>query len=103
MTNPNPICVKDVRRLLGMAGWYRRFIPDFSDIVSPLTDLTKKSNTKFMWSDLAEQALEKIKTILTTEPILSCPDYTKSFIVQCDASDNGIGGVLVQGEGKVIS
>ena len=87
MTYPNPKCVKDVRRLLGLAGWYRRFIPDFSDIVSPLTDLTKNSNAKFMRSGLAEQALAKIKTVLTTEPILSCPDYTKLFIVQFDASE----------------
>ena len=95
-----PKCVKDVRRLLGMAGWYRRFIPDFATIVAPLTDLLKKSRNRFEWTADAEEAFKKIKALLTSEPILSCPDYSKPFYIQCDAFDSGIGGILVQGDGE---
>lgn len=86
---PAPQSIKDVRRLLGLAGWYRRFIPNFSSITAPISDLLKKSKSKFMWTDSANEAFEKIKTILVSAPVLACPDYTKRFIIQCDASDVG--------------
>lgn len=101
-----PTCVRDVRRLLGLAGWYRRFIADFAEKTKPITDLLKKTKAKFVWTAEADNALQNIKTILTSEPILACPDYSKRFIIQCDASEYGIGGILVQGEGndeKVIA
>lgn len=93
-----PKSVKDVRRLVGLAGWYRRFIPNFSTITAPLTELTKKGR-KFVWSKDAEKAMQTIKEILVSAPVLANPDYGKPFIIQTDASDIGMGGVLVQGEG----
>lgn len=93
-----PKTVKDVRRLIGLAGWYRRFIPNFSTITAPLTEITKKGR-KFEWNEKAEKAMEEIKRILVSEPVLANPDYDKPFIIQTDASDIGMGGVLVQGEG----
>ena len=96
---PKPKNMKDVRRLLGMAGWYRRFIPNFSTITAPLTELIKKGK-KFEWSDRAENALEDVKKALVSEPVLANPDYEQPFTIQTDASDLGMGGVLVQGEGK---
>ena len=96
---PQPKNVKDVRRLLGMAGWYRRFIQDFSAITAPLTELTKKGRT-FKWTEEADKALSEIKNALVSEPVLTNPNYNEPFTIQTDASDLGMGGVLVQGEGK---
>lgn len=96
---PIPKCVKDIRRLLGMAGWYRRFIPNFATISAPLSELLKKGK-KFEWTPEAEKSFQNIKAILVTEPVLANPDYGKPFVIQTDASDCGIGGVLVQGEGE---
>lgn len=96
---PTPKCVKDIRRLLGMAGWYRRFIPNFATISSPLSDLLKKGKG-FAWTDAASEALDQIKSVLVSQPVLASPDYSKPFSIQTDASDCGIGGVLVQGEGN---
>lgn len=73
---PAPQNVKDVRRLIGLAGWYRRFIPNFATITVPLTDMTKKGR-KFVWTDAAQQSLEQIKKILMSEPVLANPDYSK--------------------------
>lgn len=95
---PQPKNVNEVRRLVGLAGWYRRFIPNFSIITAPLTELTKKGK-KFEWTESAENALKSIKNILVSEPVLANADYSKPFIIQTDASDLGMGGVLVQGEG----
>lgn len=95
---PAPKTPKEVRRLLGMAGWYRRFIPDFATISAPLSDLLKKGRT-FVWSDRAQAALESIKAALVSSPVLATPDFSQPFILQTDASDCGIGGVLVQGTG----
>lgn len=94
-----PKCDKDVRRLLGMTGWYRRFIPNFASIAAPLTELLKKSKGRFVWTNEAELAFMEFKKLLTSEPILSNPDYGQPFIIQCDASDTGVGGVLMQGKG----
>lgn len=93
---PVPKCTKDVRRLIGLASWYRRFIADFSTIVSPITELLKGKLGKFMWSKEADEAFLKLKTALVSAPVLSNPDFSKPFIIQTDASDIGIGAVLVQ-------
>lgn len=102
---PAPKCVKDVRRFIGMVSWYRRFIPNFSSRVAALTKLTRK-NSIFVWSPECEAAFQDIKQLLISAPILSCPDYSKEFILQCDGSQVGLGCVLTQnfesGE-KVIS
>lgn len=97
---PTPKNVRDIRRLLGMAGWYHRFIPKFSTIASPLSDMLKKSKSKFVWSENAEKAFQDLKNILVSQPVLANPDYSKRFIIQSDASDTGVGAVLVQGEGE---
>jgi len=92
---PRPTNVSGVRRVVGSFSWYRRFVPEFSSIVSPLTNLTKK-NSKFIWTDKCEDAFRKIKEKLVAAPILSCPDYAKEFVIQTDASGYGIGAVLTQ-------
>lgn len=95
-----PKTVKDVRRLIGLAGWYRRFIPDFATITAPITALLKKNVKKFEWTAEANEAFVKIKSALTSAPILANPDYNRPFIIQSDASDVGMGAILVQGEGE---
>lgn len=95
---PSPKSVRDVRRLLGMATWYNRFISNFASLTAPITNLLKKTQIKFVWTDEAEAALNSLKTALISAPVLSTPDFTKPFIIQTDASDKGVGAVLVQEE-----
>lgn len=95
---PVPKSTKDIRRLLGMAGWYRRFIRGFATLSAPLSDLLKKGKP-FKWTVEAEESFNKIKAALVSSPVLANPDYQKPFVLQTDASDQGIGGVLVQGSG----
>lgn len=96
---PVPKNVKDVRRLLGMATWYSRFVHNFASITSPITNLLKKTKTKFVWTDEADSAFNMLKTTLISAPVLATPDFSKPFIMHCDASDFGVGAVLIQGEG----
>lgn len=103
---PVPKTVKDIRRLMGLAGWYRRFIPNFASVTAPISNMLKKGRTKIEWTAEAQQALEYIKVALTSSPVLANPDYSVPFIIQADASDVGMGAILVQGEGddeKVIA
>ena len=96
-----PTTVHQVRSFLGLAGYYRRFIPDFSKLVKPITSLLK-NDIKFNWSSKCNEAFEQLKTLLTTAPVLAQPDITKPFVVYCDASGSGLGCVLMQ-EGRVIA
>jgi hypothetical protein len=84
-----------------LAGYYRRFILNFSKIVKPITELLKKGN-KYVWSEACDEAFKHLKKLFTTSPVLAQPDTTKPFDVYCDASSTGLGGVLMQ-EGRVIS
>lgn len=92
---PAPKTVRQLRRFLGMTGWYRRFVSNYADVTHPLTDLLKKSKS-FTWTDDAQKAFDMLKQKLTTAPFLANPDFKKPFIVQCDASQNGVGAVLSQ-------
>lgn len=94
---PRPKNVTELKRFIGLASWYRRFVKNFSLIAAPLHNLTK-GNTKrtFVWPQEAEEAFISLKTLLTTTPVMSCPDYSKPFMIQCDASNEGIGAVLCQ-------
>lgn len=92
---PVPSTVRQVRRFLGMAGWYQRFIRNFSAVASPMTDLVGKSG-KFTWTPDAQAAFEQLKSCLSSAPILQQPDFTLPFFIQCDASTVGVGSVLYQ-------
>nr|APU93382.1 putative gag-pol polyprotein [Marshallia obovata] len=98
--NP-PKTPTEVRSFLGLAGYYRRFIRDFSKIATPLTRLTRK-DCKFQWSEKQEQAFQELKTKLTQAPVLTLPEGTEDLIVYSDASYQGLGCVLMQ-RGKVIA
>ncbi|KAI3777919.1 hypothetical protein L1987_47722 [Smallanthus sonchifolius] len=90
----------DVRSFLGLAGYYRRFIQDFSKIASPLTKLTRK-DVKYEWGQAQTTAFEELKKRLTRAPVLTLPDGNEDLVVYSDASGQGLGCVLMQ-RGKVI-
>jgi hypothetical protein len=96
-----PTTVRQIRSFLGLAGYYRRFIPDFSRIAKSMTELLKKG-VKFEWSQKCEDAFHTLRQHLTTAPVLAQPDNTKSFDVYCDASGTGLGCVLMQ-DNRVIA
>jgi hypothetical protein len=90
-----PRIVHQVRSFLGLAGYYRRFILNFSKIFKPITDLLKKEE-KFVWNAERDEAFYIVKKLLTTSPVLAQPDIMKSFDVYCDTSGTGLGCVLMQ-------
>ena len=79
-----PTTVHQVRSFLGLDGYYRRFIPDFSKLVKPITSLLK-NDTKFNWSSKCNEVFEQLKVLLTTAPVLAQPDIEQPFDVYCDA------------------
>ena len=91
----------EVRSFLGLAGYYRRFIENFSKIALPLTTLTQKDKS-FDWGQKQEEAFQTLKQKLCNAPILSLPEGNDDFVVYCDASKQGLGCVLMQ-RGKVIT
>ena len=97
----SPTSVSKIQSFLGLVVYYRRFIQDFSKIAKPMTKLLQK-NAKYIWTLDCEAAFQKLKTLLTTAPVLTQLDITKPFDIYCDASGTGLGCVLMQ-EGKVIA
>ena len=102
-----PTTKKQVKSFIGLAGFYRKFIPNFSTIASPLTDLTKKDKTNNIkdWQNHQEKAFQTLKNRLTSDLILRLPVFQNGvpFILRTDASETGLGAVLLQefeGEGK---
>ncbi|GJS55046.1 putative reverse transcriptase domain-containing protein [Tanacetum coccineum] len=96
-----PTTPSEVRSFLGLAGYYRRFIENFSKIAKSLTSLTQK-NQKYEWGEKQEEAFQTLKDKLCNAPILSLPDGVEDFVVYCDASNQGLGCVLMQMD-KVIA
>lgn len=97
-----------MRSFLGLADYYRSYIPNFANIASSLTDALRKAEpTIVRWDTTRKQAFAEIKKILVSEPVLVAPDYSLPFQVQCDASDRGMGVVLSQvnekGENTLLS
>nr|AAQ56531.1 putative polyprotein [Oryza sativa Japonica Group] len=96
-----PKTVSEIRSFLGLAGYYRRFIENFSKIAKPMTRLLQK-DVKYKWSEECEQSFQELKSRLILAPILILPDPKKGFQVYCDASKLGLGCVLMQ-DGKVVA
>ena len=96
---PAPISVRNIRSFLGHAGFYRRFIKDFSHISRPLCNLLQK-DTPFEWTNDCQEAFTKLKGMLTSAPIMQPPDWTIPFEIMCDASDYAVGAVLGQRKDK---
>ena len=105
---PRPCTKRQIKSFLGLAGFYRRFIPNFSSIASPLTDLTKRDRPNSIkdWQDQHERAFQTLKSRLTSSPILRLPVFQEGnpFVLRTDASDVGLGAILLQefeGEGRL--
>ena len=88
-----PKTVREIRSFLGHAGFYRRFIKDFSKITKPLTGLLMK-DAEFIFNDDCLKAFETLKTALISAPIMQPPDWRLPFEIMCDASDYAVGAVL---------
>ena len=101
-----PNYLEMLRSFLGLAGYYRRFIPQFATLAAPLTEFTKKG-ADFTWSDQHQDAFQALKTLLCSAPVLAYPRFDQPFILQTDASNVGLGAVLAQidtnGNEQVIS
>lgn len=93
---PIPKNPKEIKSFLGLAGYYRRFIPNFSNITKPLTKLLKK-DIPFEWTNLQQDDFEKLKNALCSEPVLQYPNFSETFYLTTDASQYAIGSVLSQG------
>jgi ribonuclease HI len=96
-----PQNVSGIRSFLGLAGYYRRFIKGFSKISRPMTDLLAKGKT-FEWTPRSEASFQELKKSLTTAPVLTMPNVERSFSIYCDASEQGLGCVLMQ-DGQVVT
>ena len=96
---PRPVTKCQVRSFLGLVGFYRKFIPNFAQIAAALTDTTRKGQpNKVIWDESKENALRSLKRALVSSPILKLPNFAAQFILQTDASEYGIGSVLLQEE-----
>ena len=92
---PTPTSVKAIQRFIGLANYYRRFVPNFSRIAEPLTRLTRK-NTEFVWGPEQQSSFDSLQRALTTEPVIAIYDPSKPVVLYTDASKIGIGAVLMQ-------
>lgn len=98
LQTPVPTNTTEVRSLIGILTWYRRFIPDFSTISTPITNLIKggKKGIPIKWTEEAQKAFETLKERLVSAPVLASPKWDEKFYIQTDASDVGLGAVLFQ-------
>ena len=92
---PVPDCLKSVRQFLGFVGYYRRFNPSFADVATPLVTLTGK-DVPFVWDSSCSTAFAALRAALMDAPILAFPTETGLYILETDASNFGLGGVLSQ-------
>ncbi|XP_063591291.1 uncharacterized protein LOC134768392 [Penaeus indicus] len=94
---PLPDTKKELRSFIGTISYYRKFIPKFANICAPMNELLKKnSSNKLNWNNEQVSSFLELKSKLSDKPILCLPDYSKTFFLRCDASENGIGSVLLQ-------
>ncbi|CAM4720623.1 unnamed protein product [Lepidochelys kempii] len=92
-----PKSKKQVQSFLGLAGYYKRFVPQYSQITAPLTDLTKKKQPHaIQWTEDCQKAFNQLKATLMSDPVLRAPDFDKPFLVTTDTSKRGVGAVLMQ-------
>jgi hypothetical protein len=91
---PQPRSARAVRGVLGLAGYYRKFVQNYGSIAAPLTALLKKDG--FSWKDEAAAAFQALKAAVTSAPVLALPDFARPFVIECDALTYGFGAVLIQ-------
>jgi len=94
LCKPHPKTLKILQGFLGLAGYYRKFLKNYGEIATPLIALLK--NNSFTWNPVADEAFQTLKMALCTTSFLALPDFTKTFVLECDASRKGISTVLMQ-------
>jgi hypothetical protein len=97
---PHPKTLKRFHGFLGLTGYYRKFVKNYGKIAAPLTTLLK--NNYFTWTPAAAQDLQTLKMAMCTTPVSSLPNFTNTFVLECDASGKGIGAILMQ-EGRPLA
>jgi len=97
---PIPKTLKNLRGFLGLTGYYHKFVQNYGRIATPLMTITKKD--AFSWTLEETKAFEQLKEVMCKSPVLTTPNFKKTCIVECDASGNGIGAVLMQ-EGSPLA
>ncbi|KAL8559173.1 hypothetical protein ACOMHN_048420 [Nucella lapillus] len=105
MQIPTPTTKKQVRALLGLLSFYRRYVPNFATLSAPLTDLTKdgpRKSRSIDWTPACAKALEKIQAVMSAEPVLLLPHLDEQFVLRTDASSVGLGAVLLQQSDGVL-
>ena len=96
---PQPVTKRDIQAFLGLVGYYRRFIPQFATVAAPLTDLTRKCRPQHViWNAETEVAFQKLKDLLMETPVLGVANPSRSYVLQTDASERGLGAVLSQAD-----
>jgi transposase InsO family protein len=94
---PRPTTKTQVRSFMGLANYYREYVPNFAAVTAPLTDLLKKGQpNKVNWEEAQERAFQAVRDILVEKPVLHLPDPSKTFILRTDASNDGVGAILMQ-------
>jgi hypothetical protein len=91
---PHPKTLKSIHGFLGFTGYYRKFVQNYGIITAPLTTLLK--NNAFSWTLVADQSFQALKEVMCTTLVLDLPDFTNTFVLECDASWRGIGAVPMQ-------
>ena len=98
---PRPQTKRQVRSFLGLVNYYRRFVPNFAVIATPLTDLTKgEKSGRVTWDEACEEAFNTLKARLCASPVCVLPDFDRPFVLQTDASEGGVGAILCQDQGE---
>lgn len=101
---PTPTTIKELRSVLGMVNFVRKFLPDLATVIEPMVSLTRKEiaagkTLKKHWGDKHDEAFAQVKHLLTSAPVLHFPDFSKDFVVHVDASESGAGAFLAQKHG----
>ena len=92
-----------VRSLLGLVGYYRKFVDNFASLTAPLSDLTKNGKPYIVqWNEDLQERFDEIKSRLCNAPVLKLPDFDKDVVLRTDASDTGLGAVLLQKHGEIM-